>query len=95
MRFCVLKSVPVILYVARSIPYVDGAGILNAPKEFKRRRILDVMEPVGPYLSTNHHRRTLPISSASSTKAAMRVAMSTLFASLCAATSFQCACSSS
>ena len=48
-----------------------------------------------PYLSTNHHRRTLPISSANSTKTATRTAMNSSFVSLCAATSFWYALSSS
>ena len=42
----------------------------------------------GPYLSTNHHTRTLAISSANSTKTATRTAMNSSFVSLCAATSF-------
>ena len=53
------------------------------------------MEPNVPYLSTNHHRKTLPISSANSTKTATRTAMNSSFVSLCAATSFSYALSSS
>ena len=41
-----------------------------------------------PYLSTNHHTRTLAISSANSTKTVTRTAMNSSFVSLCAATSF-------
>ena len=48
-----------------------------------------------PYLSTNHHRKTLPISSANSTKTATRTAMNSSFVSLCAATSLSYALSSS
>ena len=50
---------------------------------------------VGPYLITNHPRRTTPISSASSTKAHTRVVMSAPFVSLCSATSFWYSLSSS
>ena len=47
------------------------------------------MEPVGPYFSTNHQRRTLAISSANSTKAVTRAMLSSSFVSLCAAISFR------
>ena len=42
-----------------------------------------------PYLSTNHHSRTLPISSTSSKMAVTRSEMTTFFVSLCSATSFR------
>ena len=48
-----------------------------------------------PYLSTNHHTRTLAISSANSTKAVTRAMLNSSFVSLCAATSFWYALSSS
>ena len=48
----------------------------------------------GPYLSTNHHTRTLATSSTNSTKAVTRTAMNRSFVSLCAATSFWYALSS-
>ena len=48
-----------------------------------------------PYLSTNHHRRTLPTSSANSTKAVTRTAMSPSLVTLCAARSFRYSSSSS
>ena len=47
------------------------------------------------YLSTNHQRTTLPISSASSTKAITRTMLSTSFVTLCSATSFWYSLSSS
>ena len=53
------------------------------------------MEPVGLYFSTSHHRRTLPISRASSTKAITRTMLSTSFVTSCSAVSFLYSLSSS
>ena len=82
--------------VANRVRWPAPQGVVTAASE---RAIQGAGLPgsVGPspYLSTNHHTRTLAISSANSTKTATRTAMNSSFVSLCAATSFWYSLSSS
>ena len=70
---------------------VDGGGRTGDPG-WRERRWADWRRP---YLSTNHHTRTLATSSTNSTMAVTRAMLSSSFVSLCLAVSFRYAASSS